>query len=512
MSILIKTSTPSVANSVKKSGMLTLSLMLALGISLLILLTPFSDFFHGLLSLQQVRLGSAASVLLSYVLFYCWIQQRHAQAHQASSPPTTPLDSVAADEILVVYASQTGYAEQLAIQTLNSLQEGGMPSRLMSIQALTPAILGQAQKILFIASTTGEGDAPDSAAKFNRNVLHASLQQTPSLSHLQYAILALGDRHYQAFCAFGHQLDQWLRQQGAHSLFDLVEVDNGDDGALRHWQHHLGLLIGHTDLEDWHQAEYESWTLAERHLLNAGSQGGAVYHLRLTASVTNLNKSSQWQAGDIAEILPRRPDVSKPLPHREYSIASIPADGAVELIVRQMPQADGSLGLGSGWLTHYANIGDAIDLRLRTNRSFHPPSDDIPLILIGNGTGIAGLRAHLKQRAEKGIKRNWLFFGERERACDFFCRAELEQWQASGILSKLDLAFSRDQEQRIYVQDKLREQANELRNWITQGAAIYVCGSLAGMASGVDLALREILGEAELAHLREHGLYRRDVY
>lgn len=508
MNILIKTFTPLIANSVKKSDLLTLSLALALGISLLILLTPFSDFFHGLLSLQQIRTGSAVSVLLSYFLFYCWIQQRHAQAHQNNQSPAIQHDTFAVDEILIVYASQTGYAEQLATQTLTSLRAGEMTSRILTIQTITPAILQQAQKILFVVSTTGEGDAPDSAAKFTRNVLHQALP----LSHLQYAILALGDRHYQAFCAFGHQLDHWLHQQGAHSLFDLVEVDNGDDGALRHWQHHLGLLSGHTDLEDWHQAEYESWTLAERHLLNAGSQGGAVYHLRLTPSVTNSNKSSPWQAGDIAEILPRRPNLNKPLPHREYSIASIPADGAVELIVRQMQQSDGSLGLGSGWLTHYANIGDAIDLRLRTNRSFHPPSDDVPLILIGNGTGIAGLRAHLKQRAEKGIKRNWLFFGERERACDFFCRAELEQWQASGILSKLDLAFSRDQEQRIYVQDKLREQAHELRDWITHGAAIYVCGSLAGMAGGVDLALREILGEAELAHLREHGLYRRDVY
>ncbi|WP_230408739.1 sulfite reductase subunit alpha [Undibacterium flavidum] len=462
--------------------------------------------------MQQVRLGSATSVLLSYVLFYCWIQQGHAQAHQASSPPTTQLDSFAADEILVVYASQTGYAEQLAIQTLSSLQEGDMPSRLMNIQAFTPVILQQAQKILFIASTTGEGDAPDSAAKFNRNVLHASPQQTTSLSHLQYAILALGDRHYQAFCAFGHQLDHWLRQQGARSLFDLVEVDNGDEGALRHWQHHLGVLSGHTDLADWHQAEYENWTLNERRLLNPDSQGNPVYQLRLVPS-TSISNSS-WQAGDIAEILPRRPGSEQTLPHREYSIASIPQDGAVELIVRQMQQADGSLGLGSGWLTHYADINSTIALRLRSNRSFHPPTNNCPLILIGNGTGIAGLRAHLKHRAQQGQHQapNWLFFGERNRANDFFCQTEIEQWQADGTLAKLDLAFSRDQTQRIYVQDKLREQATELSAWVAQGAAIYVCGSLEGMAGGVDTALREILGDKQLERMREEGLYRRDVY
>lgn len=502
----------SAGNSAKAPRLLALGLASSLGITLLMMLTPFVDYIQGALSLQQVRIGSAVSVLLSYILFYNWIQQRHMQAHHASYLPTIPFGSVAADEVLIVYASQTGYAEQLAMQTLTSLQEGSMSARLINIQTITPEVLQQAKKILFIASTTGEGDAPDSAAKFTRNLLH----QTLPLSHLHYAVLALGDRHYQAFCAFGHQLDHWLRQQGAHSLFDLVEVDNGDDGALRHWQHHLGMLSGHTDLADWHQAEYESWILSERHLLNPSSHGGAVYQLRLTPLVANLrtnkNLGEQWQAGDIAEILPRRPDINKPLPHREYSIASIPSDGAVELLVRQMAQADGSLGLGSGWLTHFANIGDTIDLRLRVNRSFHPPAEDVPMILIGNGTGIAGLRAHLKQRAEKGVKRNWLIFGERERAHDFFCQHDIAQWQASGILNKLDLAFSRDQEQKFYVQDKLREQADELRNWIAQGAAIYVCGSLAGMAGGVDLALREILGEAELERLRDHGLYRRDVY
>lgn len=498
--------------SAKTPRLLTVSFLISLGISLLILLTPVAHNAQAILSLQQLRLVSAISVLLSYILFFCWIQQRYRRAHHAIQLPSTQLDAIAVDEVLIVYASQTGYAEQLATQTLNSLQQANMQTRLIPIQAITPTILQQAQKILFVVSTTGEGDAPDSAARFTRNILH----QTVSLSHLQYAVLALGDRHYQAFCAFGHRLDQWLRQQGAHSLFDLVEVDNGDDGALRHWQHHLGLLSGHTDLADWHQAEYESWLLSERHLLNPASQGGAVYHLRLVPA--NLPKNADkatvygWQAGDIAEVLPRRPGTDKRLPHREYSIASITSDAAIELIVRQMQQADGSLGLGSGWLTHFADIGTAIDLRVRSNRSFHPPASSCPLILIGNGTGIAGLRAHLKQRAHQGIQGNWLIFGERERAHDFFCETEIMQWQASGILSKLDLAFSRDQKQRIYVQDKLHEQAKEIRNWVKQGAAIYVCGSLTGMAGSVDLALRDILGQPELDHLREQGLYRRDVY
>ncbi|MBR7747856.1 sulfite reductase subunit alpha [Undibacterium baiyunense] len=458
------------------------------------------------LSTQQHRITTSLSIVFSYVLFYFWIDERHQRAHQRKH--THELTQMQPEllkptDILIVYASQTGYAEQLAQQTQASLQQGGMQTHLLDIAQLDLATLQKAQQVLFIASTTGEGDAPDSAAKFTRTIMTQSL----SLTQCRYAVLALGDRHYQAFCAFGRQLDQWLHQQGAKTLFDTVEVDNGDDGALRHWQHHLGVLSGHTDLADWHPAEYETWTLSERHLLNHGSQGNPVFQIRLTPPA-----SSHWQAGDIAEILPHRPGIATVLPHREYSIASIPEDGAVELIVRQMQQADGSLGWGSGWLCHYAELGDKIQLRLRSNRSFHPPRQSYPLILIGNGTGIAGLRAHLKHRAQQGQHQNWLFFGERQRAHDYFCKADIEQWQTSGVLSKLDLAFSRDQTQRIYVQDKLREQATELSQWINAGAAIYVCGSLEGMAGAVDAVLREIAGDAVIEKMREDGLYRRDVY
>lgn len=481
--------------SQKKSPLLTLSLLIAISISALCLIAPLEQY----LSMQQARMSTAISLLISYGLFYFWIQREH-QSHR-QTPETK--QALKVDDILIIYASQTGYAEQLALQTQISLQQGGLQAHLSDISQINAQHLQQAHKILFIASTTGEGDAPDSAAKFSRHILSQSL----SLSHCRYAILALGDRNYQAFCAFGRQLDHWLHQQGAQRLFDTVEVDNGDDGALRHWQHHLGVLSGHTDLADWHQAQYETWTLSERKLLNPGSQGNPVYQL-----VLSPQQESHWQAGDIAEILPRRPGIVSTLPHREYSIASIPQDGAVELIVRQMQQSDGSLGLGSGWLTHYAELGSSIEMRLRSNRSFHPPSQNCPLILIGNGTGIAGLRALLKHRAQQGQHQNWLLFGERHRAHDYFCQTEIEQWQNTGVLSKLDLAFSRDQEQRVYVQDKLREQASALTAWVNQGAAIYVCGSLEGMAGGVDHTLRDLLGDAKLEELREDGRYRRDVY
>jgi sulfite reductase (NADPH) flavoprotein alpha-component len=337
-----------------------------------------------------------------------------------------------------------------------------------------------------------------------------------------------------------------------------VEVDNADAGALRHWQHHLELLGGGTPLPDWSAPEYQRWRLVERRLLNPGSLGGPAYHLALEP----LQGIPQWRAGDIAEIGPRNstqrvaealqaiglpaaapmPDGEalspwlgrsllprdlnelkgvmpeqlaqrlKPLPHREYSIASIPADGRLELLIRQMRQPDGSLGLGSGWLTEHAAVGDEVALRIRDNPGFQPPPDACPLILVGNGTGLAGLRAQLKARVAAGHRRNWLVFGERSAAHDWFHREEIEAWQKAGFLERLDLAFSRDQQQRVYVQDRLREAASELQAWVGEGAAVYVCGSLEGMAPAVGSALADVLGGETLERMLEQGRYRRDVY
>ena len=205
-------------------------------------------------------------------------------------------------------------------------------------------------------------------------------------------------------------------------------------------------------------------------------------------------------------------DALIPLAAREYSIASIASDGALELIVRQERHADGSLGLGSGWLTEYLPVNNSVSLRLRSNSGFHLPAPATPMILIGNGTGIAGLRSLLKARIAAGEQRNWLLFGERNQAHDFLCAHELQGWLGNGELARLDLAFSRDQAHKIYVQDRLREQEKALRRWLDDGASLYICGSLQGMANGVDEVLNDVLGSAEVERLIELGRYRRDVY
>ncbi|MND82581.1 Sulfite reductase [NADPH] flavoprotein alpha-component [compost metagenome] len=457
---------------------------------------------------------------------------------------------------LIGFASQSGFAEQLAWQTAGQLQAAGLPVKVQPLADVSEQDLHESNNALFVVSTFGDGEAPDSARSFERKVLG----RTPSLGRLNYAVLGLGDRQYQHFCGFAKRLHAWLGEQGAKTLFAPVEVDSGDPYALRHWQQQLGLLTGQAPVDTWQAPSYDNWTLLHRELLNPDSSGSPVYLLGLKPPST-----SSWLAGDLVEVMPRNctwaiehfldgmgihgetkvqlngleetleqalasrqlpenrahlvglhaqalAEALVPLAMREYSIASIPADGVLELIVRQEVHADGNLGVGSGWLTEHAPVGSSISLRVRRNSGFHLPAQPVPMILLGNGTGLAGLRSLLKARIADGQQRQWLLFGERHREHDYLCRKELEEWLINGDLARLDLAFSRDQAEKIYVQDRLRESAAELKKWLADDAVIYICGSLQGMASGVDQVLNEVLGSAEVERLIEQGRYRRDVY
>jgi sulfite reductase (NADPH) flavoprotein alpha-component len=134
------------------------------------------------------------------------------------------------------------------------------------------------------------------------------------------------------------------------------------------------------------------------------------------------------------------------------------------------------------------------------------------LILIGNGTGLAGLRAHWKARVARPHGGTWLMFGERTRAHDAFLDAELQAALASGSLTRLDRVFSRDAGDGRYVQQLVSEHAADLSAWVDRGATILVCGSLEGMSKGVQAALEAVLGTERLLALTEAGRYRRDVY
>ncbi|MCK9469343.1 MAG: sulfite reductase subunit alpha [Porticoccaceae bacterium] len=507
-------------------------------------------------------------ILLAYGLLCLW-SFRHALLArlQGAKRLSEGEDSF----VLVAYASQSGTAAELARRSADMLQ-GHLPVRLMPLNQVNDGVLSSAQRALFVASTYGEGEPPDNGLAFQRRYLTNAA--TLDLSHLEFAVLALGDRAYQRFCDFGRRIQAGMERLGASPLWELTEAASDElwtpDGKVAHWRSRLGSFIPAAaevvfaePSQSAGDREFGQWRLADREHLNPGSLGEPLFDLWLTPHAT----PASWCAGDIAVILPRNDavrcatvaaklgyssgepvtldGVTRPLcdwlaerqlsnvdddigaepslsawltglptlPEREYSIASVPEEGAVRLLVRQQRDERGQLGLGSGWLTASAGTGDSIALRIRSNPSFQVPEQDCPLILIGNGSGLAGLRAHLKARELAGATgRNWLVFGERSRLSDSLWNEELVRWRDSGHLARLDRVFSRDGDSLRYVQDVLAAEADELCRWADAGAIICVCGSLTGMGSGVQTALEACLGAERLDELKMAGRYRRDLY
>jgi sulfite reductase (NADPH) flavoprotein alpha-component len=167
---------------------------------------------------------------------------------------------------------------------------------------------------------------------------------------------------------------------------------------------------------------------------------------------------------------------------------------------------------------------EPLPIFIHKNKNFRPPANgEAPMIMVGPGTGIAPFRAFLHERRASGAKgKNWLFFGDQRASTDFLYREELETMQREGVLSRLDLAFSRDQAEKFYVQHRMRENATELFSWLEAGAHFYVCGDANRMAKDVDAALHEIVQNAGgvssekaseyVAKLKAENRYQRDVY
>lgn len=252
------------------------------------------------------------------------------------------------------------------------------------------------------------------------------------------------------------------------------------------------------------------------------------------AQTTALAASAQ-----IVDVLKRYPQplsaeqlvaLLRPLTPRMYSIASSQAEVEEEVhltvgVVRY-PQADGTVRSGgaSSFLADRLAEGSEVRVFVEHNDNFRLPEDgNTPVIMVGPGTGIAPFRAFIQQRDADGASgKNWLFFGNPHFTQDFLYQVEWQKYVKSGLLSKIDLAFSRDQAQKIYVQDRLREQGAEVYAWLEQGAHFYVCGDANRMAKDVQEALIDIIAqygnkdreaaEEYLNELRRAKRYQRDVY
>lgn len=216
-----------------------------------------------------------------------------------------------------------------------------------------------------------------------------------------------------------------------------------------------------------------------------------------------------------------------PIAPRLYSISSSSEahDGELHITVcldRFISNGKNKKGMCSDYLSEFA-VGDVLEFYIHKNQNFRLPEQDRDIIMIGPGTGIAPFRSFLAHRDATGAEgKNWLFFGEQHFVSDFYYQTEIQEWLSTGLLSKLDTAFSRDQKHKIYVQDRLKENQAELFSWLEGGAYLYICGQKSPMCSDVENTLLEIisaeknigLDEAKvyLEDLEIEGRYQKDVY
>lgn len=236
------------------------------------------------------------------------------------------------------------------------------------------------------------------------------------------------------------------------------------------------------------------------------------------------NPSARFTADELLGLL-------RPLQSRQYSISSSPlaSPDRIHLTVASVrhspePGARSHGGVCSTYLSDRIADGDLTGIWLQPNNAFSVPEDaDRPVIMVGPGTGIAPFRGFLHERAEAGATGgNWLFFGDQHRATDYIYEDELTDLEEKGVLTKLSLAFSRDQAEKVYVQTRMREEAEELYRWLEDGAYFYVCGDASRMAKDVETALLDVIAEQSggsenaaleyLATLKKEKRYVRDVY
>ena len=258
--------------------------------------------------------------------------------------------------------------------------------------------------------------------------------------------------------------------------------------------------------------------------------------LALTADKAKLQEYAQ--STPIVDMVRRAPaeltaeqllELLRPLTPRLYSIASSQAEVSDEVhitvgVVRYEVDGRSRTGGATGYMADRLGEDDEIRVFIEHNDNFRlPDNGDAPVIMIGPGTGIAPFRAFMQQREAEGAGgKNWLFFGNPHFTDDFLYQVEWQRYKKEGLLTRIDLAWSRDQEQKIYVQDRLREQGTEVWNWLQEGAHIYVCGDANHMAKDVEQALLDVIAEhghldAEqadefLSELRIEHRYQRDVY
>jgi len=554
--------------------------------------------------------------------FLAGVEAAHGAAPAPAAPPRakTPLT--------ILYATESGNSENLAMKARKLAQSRGFDARILDMADAEPAVLAKTKNVIVIAATWGEGEPPQRAQDF-----YAALMgpDAPRLDGVKFAVLALGDTAYANFCSIGKNIDARLEALGGVRAADRADLDLDFAKKAAAWteaalksltppEAEASATVVHVDFKAGSHPElFEEPSFTEENplsaeitqLINLSGTGSTreTWHVELSTAdsgfvyepgdsigvvpendpelvaavlkaaglpddaalagelktrfeITTLTRpvvdayarltgekqvaallegdalaafNADRQLVDLLETFPHKltaeqlKGMLRPLPARLYSLASSQKAHAGEAhilagAVRWRSHGHERRGVASTYLADRRRTGDALKIYVKPNRHFRLPADTHrPIVMIGAGTGIAPYRAFIEERIETGAKgKSWLVFGERNFTHDFLYQLEWQEQLAAGALSRIDLAFSRDQPEKIYVQHRLWQQRTELRAWLDDGAHLYVCGDEKGMAKDVDAALVKILaepaggeeakGREKLTELRKAGRYQRDVY
>ncbi|EIS7447609.1 NADPH-dependent assimilatory sulfite reductase flavoprotein subunit [Citrobacter sp. FDAARGOS_156] len=348
-----------------------------------------------------------------------------------------------------------------------------------------------------------------------------------SLKDVRHIEIDLGDSglRYQPGDALGvwYQNDPALVKELAELLWlkgdEPVTVNGKTLPLAEALQWHFELTVNTANIVE----NYATLTRSESLLPLVGDKA-QLQHYAATTPIVDMVRFSPAQLDAQALV-----DLLRPLTPRLYSIASSQAEVESEVhvtvgVVRYDIEGRARAGGASSFLADRVEEEGEVRVFIEHNDNFRLPANpQTPVIMIGPGTGIAPFRAFMQQRAADGAEgKNWLFFGNPHFTEDFLYQVEWQRYVKEGVLSRIDLAWSRDQKEKIYVQDKLRQQGAELWRWINDGAHIYVCGDANRMAKDVEQALLEVIAEFGamdieaadefLSELRVERRYQRDVY